>query len=285
MPCPLCDDTGWKPVEDRRRPPRRALRLLARAGRAAAARRRQHSQALSALHARQLHAPTTSRSSEAVAQARRVADGVSGRPIGAAARGQPGVGKTHLAVAVLKQVIDRRRRARSVLRHARSAARHPQHLRPVDPHDRARVLRPVMTADLLVLDDLGAEKTVGVGRGDDEPDRQHPLQRAAADDVHVELCRTSPTTPIRTRCCSGSASGCARGCTRCASSSRSTAPTIARLPANGGVDDLLTLWKMRKKTLPTARRPPGARAAARSPLSRRPRRPQMARRAGGLMIW
>ena len=26
------------------------------------------------------------------------------------------------------------------------------------------------------------------------------------------------------------------------------------LPANGGVDDLITLWKMRKKTLPLAAR-------------------------------
>jgi len=34
-----------------------------------------------------------------------------------------------------------------------------QHVRPVDSHDGARNPGPVMTADLLVLDDLGAEKT------------------------------------------------------------------------------------------------------------------------------
>ena len=32
MACELCDDTGWKAVTDRRRAPRRALRLLARQG-------------------------------------------------------------------------------------------------------------------------------------------------------------------------------------------------------------------------------------------------------------
>ena len=96
---------------------------------------------------------------QAVGQGAARRRGVSAVGQGLLLEGQPGVGKTHLAVAVLKQVIRRRRRARAVLRHARSAARDPQHLRSVDPHHRARNLRPVMTADLLVLDDLGAEKT------------------------------------------------------------------------------------------------------------------------------
>jgi hypothetical protein len=80
------------------------------------------------------------------------------------------------------------------------------------------VLRPVNDANLLVLDDLGAEKDLGVGRGDDEPDRQHALQRAAADDLHLQL-PGHPDDTIPTRCCSASASACDRGCTRCASSS------------------------------------------------------------------
>ena len=41
------------------------------------------------------------------------------------------------------------------------------------------------------------------------------------------------------------------------------------LPANGGVDDLITLWKMRKKgPLPSRARPPGARASCASPAVR-----------------
>ena len=73
--------------------------------------------------------------------------------------GQPGVGKTHLAVAVLKQAIQTTGAMglfydiRDLLRVIRST---------YDPAIRTtelEVLRPVMRADLLVLDDLGAEKT------------------------------------------------------------------------------------------------------------------------------
>ena len=39
------------------------------------------------------------------------------------------------------------------------------------------------------------------------------------------------------------------------------------LPANGGVDDLMTLWKMRQKTLPLAARGRQARAQLREPAS------------------
>ena len=93
----------------------------------------------SALHLRELHGLQRSRSSARRSRRPRdVADSVSDGDGGLFLEGQPGVGKTHLAVAVLKQVIERVGRARPVLRHARPAARHPQHLRPVDPHDRTR---------------------------------------------------------------------------------------------------------------------------------------------------
>ena len=42
--------------------------------------------------------------------------------------GEPGVGKTHLAVAILKQVDSHARRARHLLRHARSAQADSRHL-------------------------------------------------------------------------------------------------------------------------------------------------------------
>ena len=73
--------------------------------------------------------------------------------------GPPGVGKTHLAVAVLAHVIRERGAVgifydtRDLLKLIRST------YNPAGQTAEMDVLRPVMTADVLVLDDLGAEKT------------------------------------------------------------------------------------------------------------------------------
>lgn len=73
--------------------------------------------------------------------------------------GDPGVGKTHLAVAILKQAIQTRGArglfydTRDLLKVIRST------YNPVVKTTELDVLRPVMDVDLLVLDDLGAEKT------------------------------------------------------------------------------------------------------------------------------
>ncbi len=73
--------------------------------------------------------------------------------------GPPGVGKTHLAVAVLRKAVTEKNArglfydTRDLLRVIRSTY-NPQ-VRAVEMD----ILRPVMNAELLVLDDLGAEKT------------------------------------------------------------------------------------------------------------------------------
>ena len=73
--------------------------------------------------------------------------------------GDPGVGKTHLAVAILRQVILTRGArgifydTRDLLKLIRGTYNDTNKTTELD------VLRPVMDADLLVLDDLGAEKT------------------------------------------------------------------------------------------------------------------------------
>src|SRR5205814_7385255 len=89
----------------------------------------------------------------------RVAEAFPVNTRGLLLEGQPGVGKTHLAVAVLKQVIQTSG-ARGIFYDTRDLLRVIRGT--YDPSIRTtelEVLRPVMSAELLVLDDLGAEKT------------------------------------------------------------------------------------------------------------------------------
>ena len=160
MLCPLCDDTGWKPVDDGIGGVRRVVRCdcwrdnvgRQRLGEANIPKRYQHC----TLGNFTAYNESLER---AVAQARRIADAFPNVSRGLFLEGQPGVGKTHLAVAVLKQAIQTTGArglfydTRDLLRLIRST---------YDPSTRTTeldILRPVMTAELLVLDDLGAEKT------------------------------------------------------------------------------------------------------------------------------
>jgi DNA replication protein DnaC len=157
MSCPLCDDTGWKPAGDH---PGRVVRCDC--WRETLSRRRL---ADANIPKRYLHCTLGNFTAynesleRAVAQAKRVADAFPEVSRGMFLEGQPGVGKTHLAVAVLKQAIQTTSArglfydTRDLLRVIRST---------YDPSTRTTeldILRPVMTAELLVLDDLGAEKT------------------------------------------------------------------------------------------------------------------------------
>src|SRR5581483_8386571 len=104
MPCEICDDTYWKPIEENG--VRRVVRCdcwrdtvgQQRLADANIPRRYQHCTIAN-------FTAYNESLERAAAQARRVADAFPAVSRGLFLEGQPGVGKTHLAVAVLKQVI------------------------------------------------------------------------------------------------------------------------------------------------------------------------------------
>ena len=159
MPCPLCDDTRWRLVErDGRREAVRcdcwrsavSARLLADAR---IPRRYQHCTLESFV------TYPNEKLQNALGRARRFAEAFPVVDKGLFLIGPPGVGKSHLAVAVLKQVILTRGArglfydVRELLRLIRST------YDPLVKASESDVMRPVMNADLLVLDDIGSEKT------------------------------------------------------------------------------------------------------------------------------
>ena len=183
---------------------------------------------------------------KALQHAKRLAESFPVTEKGLFLQGPPGVGKTHLAVAVLRQVITTRGArglfydTRDLLRVIRST------YDPVNRTAEMDVLRPVIDCDLLVLDDLGAEKssewveetlnlivnaryserrtTVFTSNYDDNPDNTDPdsllfrIGFRMRSRLH-EMCEFLYLDGADYR----------------------------ELPPNGGVDDLLTLWKTRNK--------------------------------------
>jgi DNA replication protein DnaC len=157
MSCPVCDGTGWKVMErDGERGATRcdcwrvqhAARLFADAR---IPRRYQH---CDFANFRAYNESLT----RATVRAQKLADAFPAIDRGLFLEGPPGVGKTHLAVAVLRQAVATRGArgiyydTRDLLRLIRST------FNPDVRTTESDVLRPVMNAELLVLDDLGAEK-------------------------------------------------------------------------------------------------------------------------------
>jgi DNA replication protein DnaC len=159
MPCPLCDDTGWKSVETQGR--RGVVRcdcwrdgLTTRLLQDARIPPRYKRCALDTF----ITYPNE-KLINAVRQAQRFAAEFPQREKGLCLIGPPGIGKTHLAVAALRKVIIEKGArglfydTRDLLRVIRST------YNPLVRTAEMDILRPVMEADLLVLDDLGSEKT------------------------------------------------------------------------------------------------------------------------------
>ena len=257
--CPLCDDTGWKPIDDPGTGARRVARCdcwreqigRQRLADANIPKRYQHCTLDNFL----VYNESLER---AVVQARRLAQSFPAASVGLFFEGQPGVGKTHLAVAVLKEIIERTGArglfydTRDLLRIIRST---------YDPSIRTtelEILRPVMAADLLVLDDLGAEKTsewveetMNLIVNTRYSERRLTIFTSNYPDIPDDTEPNSLLFRIGDRMRSRLHEMCEFIVL--------DAADYRERPANAGADDLIAMWKMRRKaTLPSPR---GGRAA------------------------
>src|SRR5437762_11690246 len=261
MPCPLCDDTGWRPVDGSEG--RRVVRCdcwregvgRQRLTDANIPKRYQHCTIAN-------FCAYNESLERAVARTRQMAETFPAVGRGLFLDGQPGVGKTHLAAAVLRQVVQTSGvrglfyDTRDLLRVIRST---------YDPAIRTtelEVLRPVMQADLLVLDDLGAEKTsewveetMNLIVNTRYNEKRLTIFTSNYQDIPDD---TDPNTLLF----------------RIGFRMRSRLHEMCdfvimdgadyrEMPVNGGVDDLITLWKTRKRSLPL---PPRAGRQARAQL-------------------
>jgi DNA replication protein DnaC len=267
MPCPLCDDTGWKPIEENGI--RRVVRCDCWRDQLGATRLAESNIPKRYQHCTLDNFVAYNESLEkAVVQARRVADAFPAVTRGLLLEGQPGVGKTHLAVAVLKQAIQTTGArglfydTRELLRIIRSTYDPSIHTTELE------VLRPVMYADFLVLDDLGAEKT---SEWVDETmnlivntrynERRLTIFTSNYPDIPDDTEPNSLLFRIGFRMRSRLHEMCEFLVLDGAD--------YRELPSNGGIDDLINMWKMRKKaTLPSPRSGRQARAQLRDPAVR-----------------
>jgi DNA replication protein DnaC len=265
MACALCDDTGWKPID------RDGVRRVVRCDcwRESVGRQRLDSANIPKRyqHCSIENFKAYNESLErAVAQARKVVDEFPAVGRGLFLEGQPGVGKTHLAVAVLRDVMQSKGArglfydTRDLLRVIRGTYNESTHTTELD------VLRPVMTADLLVLDDLGAEKTsewveetMNLIVNTRYNERRPTLFTSNYEDIPDDTDPNSLLFRIGYRMRSRLHEMCEFIVLDGAD--------YRMLPLNGGVDDLLMLWKTRAKTLPGRTGRP-ARAELRTPAVR-----------------
>jgi len=267
MSCPLCDDTGWRPVDEQGI--RRVVRCdcwhetsgLKRLADANIPKRYQHCTIAN-------FAAYNESLERAAVEAGRIAAAFPAVSRGLFLEGQPGVGKTHLAVAVLKQVVQTTGArglfydTRDLLRVIRST---------YDPSIRTtelEVLRPVMRAELLVLDDLGAEKTsewveetMNLIVNTRYNERRLTIFTSNYEDIPDDTDPNSLLFRIGHRMRSRLFEMCEFVVL--------DAADYRERPQNAGADDLLAMWKMRKKTLPNpSRSGRQARAQLRDPSVR-----------------
>jgi DNA replication protein DnaC len=270
MPCSLCDDTGWMPsgTGAARQVVRcecwrqgLAMRLLDEA-------RIPHRYRHCALDAFLTYGNASLE--RAVVLARRLADQFPVVDRGLFLLGPPGVGKTHLAVAALRRVVGEKG-GRGVFYDTRELLRVIRKTYdPVSRSTEGAVLDPVVSADLLVLDDLGAEKT---SEWVEETlnyivNERYSRKRLTIFTSNYDISddATDPDS-LQARVGFRMYSRLHEMCEFL----HLDGADYRELPPNGGAEDLQMLWKLRKRPAPGRSLPARSGAPARASLKDRDR--------------
>ena len=265
MACARCDDTGWQAVD------RNGVRRVERcecwqesvAARLLADARLPPRYVRCTLENFVLY--PNERLIAALTHARRFADAFPAVQKGLCLIGPPGIGKTHIAAAVLKTVVTTKHArglfydVRELLRVIRST------YNPVVRTAEMDILRPVMEAELLVLDDLGAEKpsdwveeTMNLIVNTRYNERRPTIFTTNYENLPDEADLDTLKARVGFRLHSRLHEMC--------EFLEYDGGDFRMMPANGGADDLATLWKKGKgrRALPTRTHGP-ARAQLREP--------------------